>query len=491
MLEEALNESGNRFTNLQLPGNPRYQPRSLQKYVGYDKLYLYYVAVEVAMLKVMALNGKLSEEAMDQMNEVSLQNAFTISTTETDELERKETKHDIRALVRLIQSKVPVVLRRYIHVPMTSYDVIDTAQALWMQLVHVRVVGPLLKQLMDDMASFTERNSSVVQIGRTHNMHALPITVGFWSANILGRIYNIAGEMDHRASQLIGKISGPVGAGNALIGLDLQPHGVNFETEVLGELGLKPGLISSQIAHPEPRARYLFEVVLMSAALAQLGEDGRNLMRREVNELFTVKAKGQVGSSSMPHKNNPITFESLAGLFFKNKAEFYKVLESLNSDHQRDLRNSALLRDMLTLIVNLVEGLEKLTKRDGNNQSFFDSLVVNEQALKANLKMSAHLVIAEPLYLALQQYGYQGDAHKLINDVLAPEAVKSGKSLITQLNLYIGKAGTDKSLIRAVRSMPDTVKQLLDNPETYTGYAQEKAMQVVSVVRAYEPASFM
>jgi hypothetical protein len=94
MLEEALNESGNRFTNLQLPGNPRYQPRSLQKYVGYDKLYLYYVAVEVAMLKVMALNGKLSEEAMDQMNEVSLQNAFSTTTTQQKTKNNKNNKKE-------------------------------------------------------------------------------------------------------------------------------------------------------------------------------------------------------------------------------------------------------------------------------------------------------------------------------------------------------------------------------------------------------------
>jgi adenylosuccinate lyase len=488
LLFEALDAKNGNFKNLALPGNPRYQPKKMANLVGYDLLYLYYAAVEVAMLKVLALRGKMSAEAMEQMNETVLAHVFTLSTSEADAIERKITNHDVRALVRLIQDKIPVSLRPYIHIPMTSYDVIDTAMAFWTKAAHTQVLKPLLKEAIMGFAQFTERYAYTVQIGRTHNKHALPITVGFWSAGILNRLITSSIGMDNAANGLIGCISGPVGAGNAVVGLGFQTDG-DIEREVLSELGLVPGVISSQIVQPEPRSRYAFETLHASASLAQFGEDGRNLMRNEINEITIEKEKGAVGSSSMPHKTNPIIFESLCGSFMKNKAEFYKVLESLNSDHQRDLRNSALLRDMLTIPVNLAESLEKITKKNDKGQSFFERLVVNEDALQKNLKMSAHLVIAEPLYLALQQYGYPGDAHKFVNDTLTPLAAKSGQSLFIHLSELISQPGAEKELRDAVNRIPSEVKELFLKPESYIGYAPNKALEVVQRANEYLQAA--
>ncbi len=401
--------------NLSLPGNPRYQPRDLQPHFGYDNLFQAVAEVEIATIRTLAEIGIIPEADIALLTPEIEQQLLSITTTEVDDVERNVTKHDIRAWVRIAQGKVDPKLRRWIHVPLTSYDALDTARALQFVRGH-EVVKRLTDKVIGHFVEQVNMFAAHPQIGRTHGQHALPITVGFWFATILSRILTNIQSANDAAKKLVGKISGAVGVYNAQVGLGIAARcgDKTFEERVLEKLGLKPAPISTQILPPEPLADYLFACVKLSASLGQFGLDCRQLMRTEIGELCEPFEKGQVGSSTMAHKRNPINFEGLEGGWKKNKIEFGKILECMTSEHQRDLVGSSIVRDFPTIVVNLVNQLNTLL-REANGKPFICRISVDEVALKRNFETQGDAIIAEPIYIALQMAGYEGDAHELVN----------------------------------------------------------------------------
>lgn len=230
--------------NLQLPGNPRYQPKSLQEIFGYDNLYRKAIEVEFAALQTLYEDKFIPPKDFLLLTpELRVQIIEEITTTMVDQVEREVTKHDIRALVQLIQSRLPEKLRRFVHVPLTSYDVIDTARVLQFKDAYELSLKPALNSLMADFVKIILDNKDKVQIGRTHGQHALPITVGFWLATALSRLSENVQRLERAKNNLYGKISGAVGAYNAQAGFGMEC----FEYNVLDKLGLKPAKISTQI----------------------------------------------------------------------------------------------------------------------------------------------------------------------------------------------------------------------------------------------------
>ena len=373
-----------------LPGNLRYQPKGLIDIWGYDVLYRPVGEVELASLRVLAEIGVIPESDIALLTPEAEQRIITIWTTLVDEVERKHTKHDIRAWVRLAQNEVPVELGRWLHVVLTSYDPLDTARTMQFVQAHKLVVSPAMVQVMEIFIELITKFAGTVQIGRTHGQHALPITVGFWLATILSRLLYNTKKMDELAAALVGKISGAVGAYNAQAGLGiLQKCGQTpFEERVLIKVGLKPAPISTQILPPESLAYYLFSCTMQSAVIAQLGRDCRHLMRTEIAEIGEPFEEGQVGSSTMAHKRNPINFENLEGMFIRTKNEFGKVLDTLVSEHQRDLVASSVYRDFPIIVVNLVQQLSTLLRKNDKGATFLSRLSVDEANLRRNFKMS-------------------------------------------------------------------------------------------------------
>jgi len=470
--------------NLQLPGNPRYQPKELILFFGYDNLYRGLAEVEIANLKALAIIGLIKPEEIALLTPEICERLLAITTTAVDEVERKITKHDVRAWVRLAQEILPPELGRWLHVPLTSYDALDTGRILQYCRAYGQAIKPAIIEVMRLLIRLVEDQANLVQIGRTHGQHALPITVGFWLATILNRIMYNAYEMESGVMRLVGKISGAVGAYNAQVGLGLvalskeKNDGATYEETVLQLLGLEPAPISTQILPPEPLEYFLHSCFMLSAAFGQLGDDCRHLMRSEIAEVAESFESGQVGSSTMAHKRNPINFENLKAMWKKNVGEFVKVLMTLHSEHQRDLSDSAVMRDFPTILVNLMNQLNTCRRQDKNGKSFLARLTFSDEALKRNLGINADVILAEPIYIALQMAGYAGDAHELVNRILMPRAQANKMPLATVLGSIAQYEG-DQDLVDAYDRIPPEVKALLNSPESYVGEASKKAMEIV------------
>ncbi len=460
-----------------LPGNPRYQPKEMEAVFAYDNLYKKVALVEIVTLETLGSLGVIKEQVIKKLDQEAKEKLLAIKTTEVDKIEREITHHDIRAWVRAAQEILPSDLAKWVHIPLTSYDVIDTARILQYREAYQTAIKPAIKKTVKIYIELIEKFANQKQIGRTHGQHALPITVGFWLATILNRIIYNWENFDNYSNNLVGKISGAVGAHNAQLGLGFskKEDASSFEEKVLDRLGLKPARISTQILPPEPLGFFLFSAVCLSSTLGQFGRDSRHLMRSEIGEIIESFEKGQVGSSTMAHKRNPISFENLEGMWLRTKNEFGKILDTMISEHQRDLVGSSVARDYPIILINLQCQLNTLLRKNKSGLSFLERISVNEEACNNNFSKNANVILAEPLYIALQMAGYEGDAHELVNHKLVGEAQKSGRSLIDVLEEVAQK---DEALKKIVGNMPESVKNLLKNPDSYTGDASSLSLAI-------------
>ncbi len=474
--------------NLALPGNPRYQPKQLQPHFGYDNLFNPFAEVEIAGLRTLADISIIPDHEIKLLTpEIELQ-LRSIPTTEVDDLERKVTGHDARAWIQIAQAILPPSLARWLHIPFTTYDPMDTARALMFLRAHRMVVRPLTDEVIGYFATLTRQYALQKEIGRTHLQHALPIMMGFWFATVLSRILYGIESANESAERLVGKISGAVGAYNAQVGLGISERcgAVSFEERVLAKVGLKPARISTQILPPEPIADYLFTCIKLSAAFGQFGRDGRRLMASEIGEIREPFGKDQVGSSTMAHKRNPINFENLEGTWLKTKNEFGKVLDIMISDHQRDLVGSSVMRDFPTIVVNLVSQLNTLLRRSEktDNIPFIMRISVDAEACQRNLAMSGDAILAEPIYIALQMAGYLGCGHKLGNHSALAISKATGGSLFGAVRAILEEDG-ETVVLSAWDNLPTKVSQLLRTPQDYVGLATEKALQIADAADVY------
>jgi adenylosuccinate lyase len=482
------------MTNLSLPGNPRYQPKQLVPVFGYDNLYSCVAEVEIATLKTLAEIGVIPEANIAHLTPEVESQLLAITTSTVDEVERTVTKHDIRAWVNIAKEKVHPSLRRWIHIPLTSYDVLDTARMLQFKRAHEQVVLPLTSQLIEALIEKVEQYESTVQIGRTHGQHALPITVGFWLAGILHRVVTNTQDANNAVWMFPGKISGAVGAYNAQVGLGIEARckDESFEALVLRKLDLYPAAISTQILPPEPLADYLFAIMKLSATFGQFGRDARHLMRTEIGELAEPFETGQVGSSTMAHKRNPINFENLEGTWLKNQVEFSKVMMTLISEHQRDLVGSCIARDFPTMVVNVVSQLNTLLRLGADGRPFIARIAIDEEAVNKNVRSAGDVILAEPIYIALQMAGFEGDAHHLVNHVALPHMQRYGGSLFDavfdvalpgffEVNVHEPDTPSDEIFGR----LPEGFPELCEVPKSYIGHATKKARQVCEYASSY------
>ncbi|RYG36783.1 adenylosuccinate lyase, partial [bacterium] len=327
----------------------------------------------------------------------------TFTLERSDEIEL-ETRHDLMAFVRNLSETVnaasPEPLGRYIHMGVTSYDVIDTALGVMLRN-SADVILQSGERLAEVIANLAREHADTPCIGRTHGIHAEPITFGFKCANWFAELTrNLNRVRACREDVAVGKVSGAVGV-----------HGVGspeLEAIVCQRLGLNVDPASTQIINRDRHAAFLNALALLGAGLERIATELRNLQRTEILEVQEAFAKGQTGSSAMPHKRNPWNSETVCGLARLLRANSHAMLESVATWHERDLTNSSLERIVFPDSCQLADFmLNKLTSILGGLQVFPDRMM-------KNLRLMGDLVFSEHVMIGLIEKGMsREDAYKV------------------------------------------------------------------------------
>ena len=384
-------------------------------------LYLRYaLPVEVALLEVLAEDGWFATVHLPAVREAAAQ----VSLAEF-QAEEGRVRHDLKALVNVFAARCPAEVRSYIHLGATSYDILANAHLLRLREGVNRVLLPELNQCLQQLHRLADRYAATPQIGRTHGQYAEPMTFGYSMAVYLERLGWCRLELERSMQGLRGKFSGAVGA-YTTPGL-LHTNARDLEERVLAKVGLVAASSATQITHPEPALAVLHHITAAFGVLANLADDLRHLQRSEINEVAEAYLESaQVGSSAMPHKRNPITWENVKSLwktFMPQMMTFY--LDQV-SEHQRDLSNSASARFLPRLLLGLALACRRSNKG-------LTSLVVDEAVMVGRLQQ-LNEVVSGPLQALLSGLGLE-DAHEYVR-LASVEARRSGKGLleVAQLN---------------------------------------------------------
>ena len=310
------------------------------------------------------------------------------------EIER-EVKHDVIAFTTAVAEKMAAAghaeTSRWLHYGLTSNDVVDTAQALQIRqayeilLADLECLRPVLKRRALEF-------QHAVQIGRTHGVHAEPITFGLKIAiwyEEAGR--NIERLKAAAEDMRVGKISGAVGT--------FAHIGPEIEEAICQKLGLRPAPVSSQVIQRDRHANFVATLAVLTASLEKIALELRHLQRTEVREAEEYFSKGQKGSSAMPHKRNPVTCEQICGLARVVRANAQAAFENVALWHERDISHSSVERVILPDSTILADYLLDKTTR------LVDQLLVYPERMRRNLEMTRGLVFSGQLLLDLAAAG--------------------------------------------------------------------------------------
>ncbi|OGB89120.1 adenylosuccinate lyase [candidate division WOR-1 bacterium RIFCSPHIGHO2_01_FULL_53_15] len=367
-----------------------------------------WLEVELAACEAWGSLGRIPREALARIKRKA-----SFSVERINQIE-KETAHDLIAFLTSVAETVGPE-SRFIHLGMTSYDVEDTARSMQM-----RDAADLIIKDIEEVIKIVKRRAKeekdTIMMGRTHGVHAEPITFGLkllvWVAEMER---NLVRMRNARETISVGKISGAVGTY-----ANLDPR---VEEYVCRKLKLKPSPASTQVLQRDRHAEYLTTLAVVAASLEQFATEIRNLQRTEIWEVEEPFGKGQKGSSAMPHKKNPITCERIAGLARVVRGNAMAALENVALWHERDITHSSVERVILPDSCLLVDYMLQQFAR------VMGGLVIMRQNMRKNIDRSAGLTFSQKLLLALTDKGLtREEAYKIVQTA-AMKARASGRNL--------------------------------------------------------------
>lgn len=448
-------ERRDKFDNIS-PLDYRYNVDGQADFFSQRAYIAYQIRVELALVTVLNRRGVCPNEALAEIRATCQR-----VTARRVALHEETTGHDLRALVDCIREGVSDAAKPFVHMTATSYDIVDTANAKRYRDGVEKFFIPLLLKLEGVLIEIALREARTTQVGRTHGQHAVPITFGMTIASYIARLGNCIEHVRAATSQLVGKFSGAVGAYNAASLFFPDPE--QFEIDVLAELGLTPAEHSTQIAPSEAMLRLLTEVNLVAGVLAQIGRDMRHLQRTEIGEVGEEFVSGQVGSSTMPQKRNPINFENVEGTWFILIGHLVTALMTQLSEHQRDLTGSIASRTFGEMFGYVAQAAKRLTKT-------MRKLKVDRANLQRNLAMQGGLIGSEALNLTLAALGHP-DAHAKVQELTKRVLDKTYSSLFEA-------AARDSELADYTSRMTPVQLDMLRDPTLYIGRSVERTLAV-------------
>ncbi|MBA7702635.1 MAG: adenylosuccinate lyase [Calditrichaeota bacterium] len=373
---------------------PRYTTPEMGRIWSDQHKYETWLKVEIAVCEVLAEQGRIPQQSLEN---IKARAAFDPARIEEIEA---TTRHDVIAFLTNVAEHVGPDAR-FIHVGMTSSDLLDTALALVCLEAGQQIKGRMeaFHQLLRERA---REHKFTWQIGRTHGVHAEPITFGLklalWSEEIARNLRRWEVALEEIAA---GKISGVVGTY-----AHLSPE---VEQQVCERLGLKAASISNQVVQRDRHASYLSAIAITGATLEKVALEVRHLQRTEVREVEEPFKKGQKGSSAMPHKRNPIIAERVCGMARLLRADALAGLENVALWHERDISHSSVERVILPDATTTLDYmLLKMT-------DLIKGMVVYPERMEHNLNLTGGLIFSQPVLLALVEKGAsREDAYSLV-----------------------------------------------------------------------------
>ncbi|WP_218081906.1 adenylosuccinate lyase [Anthocerotibacter panamensis] len=371
----------------------RYSLPAMSQIWSEQQKYHNWLTVEIAACQALTELGEVPPEALAE-----IQTKANFSVERIQVLEH-ELKHDVIAFLTNVNEYVGEA-GRYIHMGMTSSDVLDTALALQL----VQAIDLLLETLADCIATLTRRAEAerhTLMVGRTHGIHAEPITFGFKLCGWIAELQRHQERLEQvRVRLAVGKFSGAVGTF-----AHLSPR---VEEIACAQLGLKPDRCSTQVISRDHHAEYCQVLALIAASLERFCVELRNLQRTDVLEVEEYFSKGQKGSSAMPHKRNPVTSEQLCGLARLIRSNSLAALENMPLWHERDISHSSVERVILPDSSILLHYM--LVKFD----DLMANLLVHPHNMKRNLEVYGGVIFSQKVLLALVKKGLsREDAYRI------------------------------------------------------------------------------
>ena len=437
----------------------------LSKYISEEASIRSCAKCEAALVKShLKLRGKLTDEIAQSLDKV----ASKIDPAEVY-AEEEKTKHNIRALVNVMKTKVSAEIGPLVHLGATSVDILDTALSCRMRDVTKNVVLPELKKLEKHLCAIADRDSEVPQVGRTHGQHAVPITFGWSIAEFVSRLGKSILRIEELSNQLVGKLAGPVGSYNGPSMIVKDPE--ELERVYVEFLGLSASEYSNQLVEPEYLLRLLLEMNVAFGIIANLADDLRNLQRSEIGEVFEYFASTQVGSSTMPQKRNPWNSEHVKSLWKAMCPRVITFYMDQISEHQRDLTNSASQRFMADYVAGFTMAVARMN-------SVVSGLQADKETMARNLENAGGkvkgVVLAEPAYILLGEAGIN-DGHEVIRKITL-EAEKSGKTFFEVLKTH--KEAFEKITAQLEKLGVENPENFFEHPANYCGLAAKKSRRL-------------
>src|SRR6202051_4880425 len=379
----------------------RYTRPEMGRIWSEENKYRQWLEVELASAEALAETGEVPKEAATLLREHA---GFTVARMQ--EVER-EVRHDVVAFTTVVAESMAAAghaeASRWLHYGLTSNDVVDTAQALMLRSAS-EIISKGINRLSETLKTRALEFKHTIQIGRTHGIHAEPITFGLKLALFYDEIRRNLTRFCAAAEELrVGKISGAVGTFGHI--------GPEAEERICRRLGLRPAPIASQVISRDRHANYVSALALSAAALEKIALEIRHLQRTEVREAEEPFSAGQKGSSAMPHKRNPVTAEQVCGLARVVRSNAQAAFEDVALWHERDISHSSVERVILpdsTILVDYM--LARMTE-------ILRGMRVFPERMRRNIDATHGLVFSGQLLLDLAAAGMlRDDAYKAVQE---------------------------------------------------------------------------
>ena len=410
------------------------------------------VAVEVALAKAEATHGMIPAAAAEEISrhakKASLERAKAIE---------HEISHDMMAMVKAI-SEVCGDSGRWVHYGATSNDILDTATGLQLEQA-LTLIDKKLRLLLEILIKRSEETKSLVCIGRTHGQHGVPTTYGLrfaiWASEV-GRHIERLGQLRPRV--VVGQMTGAVGTQAAL-----GPQAIEVQATMMGVLGIGSVDVSNQVISRDRYAEYFMFCANVATTLDKIGIEIRSLQRTEIGEVEEAFGANQVGSSTMPHKRNPIRSEQVCGLARIVRSAVEPALQNNTLWDERDLTNSSCERVLFPEASILTDHCIRLMT------TVLEGLVINRAAIRRNLAFLHGINMAESVMIELTKKGMnRQDAHERIR-MASMQALVEERALADVL-------GADPEVLRYC-SRTDLAALL--NPDSYIGTSVRQVDRVI------------